>query len=32
MKKESPQSVAASMGRKREELLRKEKQRGTHAG
>lgn len=32
LKKESPQSVAASMGRKREELLKKEKQQSTHAG
>lgn len=32
LKKESPQSVAASMGTKREELYQKAKQRGTHAG
>lgn len=32
MKKESPQSVAASMGTKQAELLKKNKQRSTHAG
>lgn len=32
LKKESPQSVAASMGRMRAELLKKDKQQGTRVG